>query len=139
MANSRDISLETLYFVEKNLVGLTELKRGNRLSELLEAYTKSSKEIVVVQSAKHSGKAAIINLEHLNELVAMKEMYELFMKDRVIEKSGNSTITINFSDPERAKLAVILQKIKSENLQPNKVREEKETLSLQQDIGDSVL
>ena len=61
------------------------------------------------------------------------------MKDRVIEKSGNATITLNFSDPEKAKLATILQKIKSENRQPNKLREEKEPLSLQQDIGDSVL
>lgn len=120
--NLSTVSAETLRFLEKNLIGLTELRRGNRLSELLDAYASHSREIVVVQSTKHSGKAVIVNLEYFNELVTSKELYDLILKDKCIERNPDSTISLKYSDPEKQKFEEIMAKIQSEKLQPKKLK-----------------
>ncbi|MER1985262.1 MAG: hypothetical protein ABS948_05140 [Solibacillus sp.] len=108
--------------MEKNLIGLTELRRGNRVSELLDAYASHSREIVVVQSTKHSGKAVIVNLEYFNELVASKELCDLILKDKCIEKNPDSTISLKYSDPTKREFEELMTKIQSEKLQPNKLK-----------------
>ncbi|KOS60552.1 hypothetical protein FJQ98_01525 [Lysinibacillus agricola] len=57
-----------LDFIKNNVFVITNIKRGNRLNEILETYEHGANDFYVVQSAQQKGKAVIANLDFFREL-----------------------------------------------------------------------
>lgn len=88
-----------LDFVKNNVFGITDIKRGNRLNEILEKYEQGEKDFFVVQSAQQKGKAVIVNLDVFTELLRAKEqldaMYDAHMEEMMVaRKNDQATISL---------------------------------------------
>lgn len=82
-----------LDFVKNNVFGITDIKRGNRLNEILETYEHGAKEFYVVQSTQQKGKAVIANLDLFAELLHAKEqldaLYEAQMHEVMLARKND--------------------------------------------------
>jgi len=65
-----------LDFIKNNVFGITDIKRGNRLNEILETYEHGANDFYVVQSTQQKGKAVIANLDFFTELLRAKELLD---------------------------------------------------------------
>lgn len=88
-----------LDFIKNNVFGITDIKRGNRLNEILEKYEQGEKEFFVVQSTQQKGKAVIVNLDVFAELLRAKEqldaMYDAHMEEVMLSrKNDQATIPL---------------------------------------------
>lgn len=86
-----------LEFVKNNVFGITDIKRGNRLNEILAKYEQGETEFFVVQSTQQKGKAVIVNLDVFTELLRAKEqldaMYDAHM-DEIMQARKQDQATI---------------------------------------------
>ena len=73
-----DFTSIDLDFVKNNVFGITDIKRGNRLNEILEKYEQGEKDFFVVQSTQQKGKAVIVNIDVFAELLRAKEQLDAF-------------------------------------------------------------
>lgn len=88
-----------LDFIKNNVFGITDIKRGNRLNEILEKYEQGEKEFFVVQSTQQKGKAVIVNLDVFAELLRAKEqldaMYDAHIEEVMLSrKNDQATIPL---------------------------------------------
>lgn len=88
-----------LDFIKNNVFGITDIKRGNRLNEILEKYEQGEKEFFVVQSTQQKGKAVIVNLDVFTELLRAKEqldaMYDAHIEEVMLSrKNDQATIPL---------------------------------------------
>lgn len=111
MENSISISLRALRFLRENMIGITELKRSNRLNEILRAYHGGSTEMFVVHSNKQEGKAVIVNLAYFERLLEDQLFLNSIMNNRSIEADGTEVFKIRFDDPKREELDQTLRRI----------------------------
>lgn len=90
-----------LDFIKNNVFGITDIKRGNRLNEILETYEHGANEFYVVQSTQQKGKAVIANLDLFRELLYAKEqldaIYDAHMHEVMLERK-NDVANISLQD-----------------------------------------
>lgn len=87
MEHGQSITVSMLNFIKNNVLSITDLTRTNKLSEILESYAnKKSEEIFIVNNNRNrDARGAIIDIELLTELLAMREsVFEA--ADKIIEK-----------------------------------------------------
>lgn len=82
---SKNISTDTIDFLKKNVLSVTELTRTNKLSEILNSYAvKESSEVYIVQNNKNkNAKAVIVNLEQYERLLKIDEIIEQAIDESV--------------------------------------------------------
>lgn len=82
-----------LDFIKNNVFGITDIKRGNRLNEILETYEHGANEFYVVQSTQQKGKAVIANLDLFTELLRAKEqldaLYDAHMHEIMLARKND--------------------------------------------------
>ena len=94
-----DFTSIDLDFVKNNVFGITDIKRGNRLNEILEKYEQGEKDFFVVQSTQQKGKAVIVNIDVFAELLRAKEqldaLYDAHMDEVMLaRKDDQARITL---------------------------------------------
>lgn len=92
-----DVHAVDLDFVKNNVFGITDIKRGNRLNDILSKYEQGERDFFVVQSTQQKGKAVIVNLDVFTELLRAKEqldaLYDAHM-DEVMQTRKQDQATI---------------------------------------------
>jgi hypothetical protein len=86
-----DTDADTIQFVKESVLSVSDLTRTKKLTEILNSYAEShSRDIYIVQNSKNKqARAAIADLDYLQELLRYKEavdaatdevMYELALE-----------------------------------------------------------
>ena len=71
------VTSSMLEFVEESILGITDLTRSNKLSEILDSFSgKVSSHVYVVQNKNKPSKAVIADLEYFKLLLEYKEAVE---------------------------------------------------------------
>lgn len=73
-----NVDADTLEFLQKNVLNITDLTRTNKLSEVLNKFAeKETDEIFVVQNHKNkAASAALVDLKHYKKLLKLEEIFE---------------------------------------------------------------
>lgn len=100
---SSSITVDTLNFVEKNILNVTDLTRTNKLAEILENFANDkTEEVYIIQNAKNKhAKGVFVDLEFFQELLRYKEMLEDSLDAVLLEEASkriNSEATLSLSD-----------------------------------------
>jgi len=72
------IDTDTLEFLQKNVLNITDLTRTNKLSEVLNKFAEEeTDEVFVVQNHKNKkAAAALVDLKHYRKLLKLEEIVE---------------------------------------------------------------
>ncbi|OUM91104.1 MAG: hypothetical protein BAA00_16600 [Parageobacillus thermoglucosidasius] len=76
-------------FLRKNVMNVTDLVRGNKLSEILDYFSRGqSEEVFVVQNGKKkNAMAVIVDLEYFEQLLRIKEIIDESLDQVVLEEA----------------------------------------------------
>lgn len=79
----KKVTRSTLNFLKDNVLGVTDLTRTNKLSEILNSFAGTeSQEVFIIQNYKNKDATGVlIDLEHMDRLLAIEEMYERMVDD----------------------------------------------------------
>ncbi len=79
----KKVTRSTLNFLKDNVLGVTDLTRTNKLSEILNSFAGAeSQEVFIIQNHKNKDATGVlIDLEHMDRLLAIEEMYEKMVDD----------------------------------------------------------
>ncbi|MFC4779318.1 hypothetical protein ACFO9Q_21195 [Paenibacillus sp. GCM10023252] len=89
MGQSIEITSSMIKFFQNNVLSVTDLTRSNKLSEILESFSnRKSEDIYLVQNTRNrSAMGAIIDVELLEELLAIRESIAGAV-DEAVERSA---------------------------------------------------
>jgi hypothetical protein len=79
----KKVTRSTLNFLKDNVLGVTDLTRTNKLSEILNSFAGAeSDEVYIIQNYKNKDATGVlIDLEHMDRLLAIEEFYEKMVDD----------------------------------------------------------
>lgn len=83
------VNTNTLDFLRKNVVSITEITRSNKLSEILESFSNDvTEEVFVIQNTKKKkAQAVMVDLEYFEQLLHLKETLEASLDQAVMEEA----------------------------------------------------
>ncbi|KYC69427.1 hypothetical protein B4099_3711 [Heyndrickxia coagulans] len=83
MNPKKRVTRSTLNFLKDNVLGVTDLTRTNKLSEILNQFAGvESDEVYIIQNHKNKDATGVlIDLEHMDRLLAIEEFYEKIVDD----------------------------------------------------------
>lgn len=104
MDNSKKaVSSDTLNFLKNNVYNITDVTRHNKLTEMLDCFSKEkTDEVFIIQNAKNKdAKGVFVDLDYFEELLASREAIDHAL-DHLIEKTTmqrlNSKATLSLTD-----------------------------------------
>ncbi len=92
-----DTDADTIQFVKESVLSVSDLTRTKKLTEILNSYAEShSRDIYIVQNSKNKqARAAIADLDYLQELLRYKEAVdsaaEEIMYEVALERKADKT------------------------------------------------
>lgn len=107
--SNKYVTTNTIDFLKKNVLNVTDLTRTNKLSEILNQYVgRESEEVYVIQnSKKKNSQAVLIDLDYFEKLLKYKEVIDQAMDDHMYNvalerKDEEATLTLGevFKDVE---------------------------------------
>ncbi len=128
MDESKEITSSMIRFVKNNVLSVTELTRSNKLSEILDSFSdRKSEEIYLVQNARNrSAMGAIIDVELLQELLAIREFVS-DAADQVVELTAIDRVSTFQADHS---LSQALHQIGVENIDVDEIRKLSDELEI---------
>ena len=84
---SKDADADTIQFVKESVLTVSELTRTKKLTEILNSYAEShSRDVYIVQNSKNKqARAAIADLDYLQELLRYKEAVDAATEEIMFE------------------------------------------------------
>ena len=100
---STETSADTIQFVKESVLTISDLTRTKKLTEILNSYAEShSKDIYIVQNSKNkNARAAVVDLDYLQELLQYKEAVDEAVDEIMLEiarQRMNDSATISLDD-----------------------------------------
>ncbi len=92
-----DTGADTIQFVKESVLSVSDLTRTKKLTKILNSYAEShSRDIYIVQNSKNKqARAAIADLDYLQELLRYKEAVDAatdeIMYEIALERKNDST------------------------------------------------
>lgn len=82
------VDANTLDFLRKNVLSVTDVTRSNKLSEILDRFSNDiTEEVFVIQNAKRkNAQAVMVDLEYFEQLLHLKEVFEESLDQVVMEE-----------------------------------------------------
>ncbi len=79
----------TLNFLRKNVLSVTEVSRSKKLSEILDLFSNGmSEEVFVIQNAKKKdAQAVVLDMDYFQKLLQIKEVLESALDEIAIEEA----------------------------------------------------
>jgi hypothetical protein len=89
--NHPTLNTNTLDFLKKNVLGVTDVTRSNKLSDILDRFSKGpTDEVFVIQNAKKkNAQAAVVSLEYFEQLLTIKEALDEALDKVALEEAQN--------------------------------------------------
>ncbi|MFS0644229.1 hypothetical protein [Siminovitchia sp. 179-K 8D1 HS] len=84
------VSLSTLDFLKSNVYNITDITRKNKLTEILDKFSKeTTDEVFIIQNSKNKdAKGVFLDLEFFQELLMYKEVLDQALDNAVIKEAS---------------------------------------------------